>query len=163
MKILYVIRHAKSSWTFNVNDHDRPLGKRGRKDVIKIGKVLKNNVKPPGLMITSTASRALNTCLFLADALGVEESSITLDHELYHAGPIEMIHAIKRCPDIETLAIVGHNPGLTNFINAYTEDWIDNLPTCGVMGIKFKIDSWKQLDSSKGKQIFYYFPKGIDK
>ena len=48
MKTLYIFRHAKSSWNFNsFKDHDRPLGSRGRKQVIKMGKYLAKHVKPP--------------------------------------------------------------------------------------------------------------------
>ncbi len=37
-KVLLILRHAKSSWKDKkVDDHDRPLNNRGRREAIKMG------------------------------------------------------------------------------------------------------------------------------
>lgn len=161
MKTLYLIRHAKSSWAFNLPDHDRPLGKRGRRDVIKMGKFLAEHQVRPDCLISSTASRAFYTALFLCDQLGIDEGHIHLDKNLFHAGPYEILEVIRSAPNCERLAIFGHNPGFTDTANHLSNSSIANIPTCGVVGIHFEVTSWKDVGFSLGTQDFFYFPKGI--
>lgn len=161
MKTLYLIRHAKSSWSFDLPDHDRPLGKRGRKDVIKMGKYLNENQPTPEVLITSTASRAFNTALFMCDQMGIEEENIIITKSLFHASPLEIISTIRKAPDCNTLAVFGHNPGFTSAANSLANTLIDNIPTCGMVGISFEIHHWKEIKEGKGQLLFFYYPKGI--
>ena len=56
MKSLYLLRHAKSSWKYpNLDDFERPLNKRGRKNIPFMGKVLKKLKVAPDLVISSPA------------------------------------------------------------------------------------------------------------
>ena len=145
MKTLYLIRHAKSSWSFDLADHDRPLGKRGRKDVGKMGKYLAEKHEIPDLLISSTASRAFYTALFMCDHMKIDEGKIRLTRDLFHAGAFEIVHVIQQAPKCDTLAIFGHNPGLTSAANALANIKIDNIPTCGVVGISFNIQQWSEI------------------
>lgn len=161
MKTLFLIRHAKSSWTFNLPDHDRPLGKRGRKDVIKMGKYLSEKHDPPEVFISSTANRAFYTALHICDGFRVEEKNIQLTKDLFHAGSQEILKVINSAPNCDRLAIFGHNPGFTDCANRLANTSIGNVPTCGVVGINFDVSSWNQVEFGSGKQDFFYFPKGI--
>ena len=163
MKTLYIIRHAKSSWHFNVlKDHDRPLGSRGRKQVLKMGKHLAKHVKPPDQIITSPASRAFYTALFLGDAWGIEENKLTLNDALYHANQQTLLDIIRSTGENDVLAIFGHNPGLTSLINCFHINGIDNLPTCGIMGFTLDIENWRDLNSARLTPKFYYTPRSIE-
>jgi phosphohistidine phosphatase len=161
LKTLYLIRHAKSSWTFDLNDHDRPLGERGRRDVIKMGKFIKTHIDPPDLILTSTASRALYTTLNLADAWNYPEDKLLLSDRLYHCSSRDIEGILGGFDTENTIAIAGHNPTFTQFHNHYCDKHIDNIPTCGIVGLQFDINSWKELILTKATQLFYYFPKGI--
>ena len=161
MKTLYVVRHAKSSWAFDLADHDRPLGTRGRKDVVKMGSYLKEHHSIPDLLISSTASRAFYTALHLCDQMKIDEGKIQLSKDLFHAGLFETISIIQKAPDCDTLAIFGHNPGFTSVANALANLQIDNIPTCGVVGISFEIERWRDLKEGLGKQLFFKYPKGL--
>lgn len=161
MKILYLIRHAKSSWAFDLPDHDRPLGKRGRKDVVKMGQYLSEHVQAPEVLISSTASRAFYTALHLCDKMGIDEGKIRLTKGLFHAGPQEILHVIQNAPSCNVLALFGHNPGFTSAANALTNTTIDNVPTCGVVGIQFDIAKWSEVQFGAGTQEFFLTPKGI--
>ncbi|MBC6408842.1 MAG: histidine phosphatase family protein [Ekhidna sp.] len=161
MKKLYLFRHAKSSWTFDLPDHDRPLGKRGRKDVFKMGEFLKKKITPPEVIISSPASRAFYTALHICDCLGVHEGVIILTEELFHAGSSEILRVIQNAPDCETLAIFGHNPGFTSGTNRLSNANIENIPTGGVAGISFDVCKWSEVEFGKGKEEFFYYPKGI--
>lgn len=163
MKTLYLIRHAKSSWSFKqLDDFSRPLGIRGRKDVIKVGKHLAKNVSKPDGMITSPASRAFYTTLFLADSWGFPEDSIQLEPELYHADEEEIIETIHEYGSNHSiLAIAGHNPGFTDLANSLQTSYIDNLPTCCVMGITFNTENWEDVGRIQGKKQFIIYPKSL--
>lgn len=161
MKTLYLVRHAKSSWSFDLPDHDRPLGKRGRKDVIKMGEHLSKHQPKPEVLISSTASRAFYTAMFLCDQMKIDEEKILLTKDLFHAGSLEIISTIKKAPKCDTLAVFGHNPGFTSAANALSNTHIDNIPTCGIVGITFDIDRWSEIKEGSGKQLFFYYPKGI--
>lgn len=161
MKILYLIRHAKSSWAFEVTDHDRPLGKRGRKDVVKMGKYLASHQPCPQVFLSSTASRSFYTALHICDQYGVDEGRIRLDKSLYHAGSDEILKTVRNAPSCDRLAIFGHNPGFTSTANGLANLHIDNIPTCGVVGIQFNITDWKDIKFGTGILAFSYFPKKI--
>lgn len=161
MKLLYLIRHAKSSWSFDLTDHDRPLGKRGRKDVLKMGRYLAENQLAPEVFISSTASRALNTALFICDQMKVDEGNIRLEKKLFHAGSSEILSVIQSAPSCNRLALFGHNPGFTTCVNQLANEDIDNVPTCGVVGISFNVSSWSEVKFGIGKMEFFYYPKGI--
>jgi phosphohistidine phosphatase len=161
MKLLYLVRHAKSSWSFNLSDHDRPLGKRGRKDVMKMGKFLSENHNPPEIFISSTASRAFYTALHICDQFGIDEGRISLNKSLFHSGANEILSAIKSAPNRDRIALFGHNPGFTECANLLTNSSIDNIPTCGVVGISFDVKSWKDVEFGSGKLEFFNRPKTI--
>ncbi len=159
MKTLYLVRHAKSSWTFDLKDHDRPLGERGRKDVQRMAAFVKKIVPKPDLMITSTASRALYTALAMADAWEYPEESIHLTESLFHAGPSEISKVLSSCGDAHTVALFGHNPGFSDFYNETCKPFIDNISTCGVVGVQYDQSDW--IRPENGKQLFFYTPKNL--
>jgi len=163
MKKLYIIRHAKSSWHFNFSkDHDRPLNSRGRLQVLKMGKYLAKNVKPPDQIITSTASRAFYTALFIADAWKIEENKILLNDSFYNADIKILLDIIRNTNHSDVLAICGHNPVLTLLINKFHAKSISNLPTCSIMGFSFNIESWGSLNSAHLLPDFFHTPRSIN-
>ena len=65
MKSLLLIRHAKSSWDFDVEDFDRPLNHRGKNDAPEMAKrLLKKDIKIDAF-ISSPAKRAITTAILL--------------------------------------------------------------------------------------------------
>ncbi|MAE86857.1 MAG: hypothetical protein CMB80_29245 [Flammeovirgaceae bacterium] len=164
MKTLYIIRHAKSSWSFEVSDRDRPLGIRGRRDAPRVGKHLSQTEPTPELMISSPASRALYTALLMGDEWGYPEDEIELSEKLYHTGPSEIINLIKEQSDeIQSIALFGHNPGLTDLVNHFSTDYLDNLPTAGVYCFTFKTDSWTKISENNASKKVFIAPKRLSK
>lgn len=163
MKMLYLVRHAKSSWDDpDVRDLDRPLNERGKKDAPRMGKRLKERNVFPDVMITSPAARALATCREIARVLDFPEDKIRIDKRLYHAGSdqiMTVINEIKDLRDSEEVAMIfGHNPGLSDFASIFLQDDIE-MPTCGVVAIQVRTDSWKDARPGAGKLVFFDFPK----
>ncbi len=162
MKTLYLVRHAKSSWSYDgLGDFDRPLGKRGRRDVVRMGAFVKSNIPAPNLMLSSAASRAFYTALFMADAWDYPEDAIVISDSLYHADAYGLQTFVRKVGDADVVALFGHNPGLTSFYNNLCSDYIDNLPTCALVGLQLEIPSWKALGEGDAKRLFYQIPKKL--
>jgi phosphohistidine phosphatase len=160
MKKLILIRHAKSDWgTPWLEDHERPLAERGRKDAPKMAKQLKKRNLKPEILLSSTALRAVETAKITAQELNFPEDEICYEKNLYHASPgtiLKYIHLQKDSKN--TLLIFGHNPGLNELIT-YLGGKIENLPTSGQFGFILKSDHWNDFKPENVKPWFVDFPK----
>ena len=160
MKTLYIIRHAKSSWELDVKDHSRPLNEQGLNDAELIGKKLKTIVHNVDKIISSDAQRAKSTAQIILNHLDFSNDIFQLEPRLYDFDGNQVIDVIKKCDDsIDTLMIFGHNYALTSIVNSFGSILIDNLPTAGVVAIKFKVSTWENIN--KGKTILTVFPKEL--
>ena len=160
MKTLTLVRHAKSSWKYNVIDHERPLNKRGRYDAQILSKHLKNKILKIDLVLSSDAVRARNTADIFMDNLNISQEIFNLNHSLYDFSGENLTQTIKACDDsINHLMIFGHNHAITSFVNTYGDKYIDNVPTCGVTIIEFEINFWKNIN--QGKTISTLFPRDL--
>ncbi len=161
MKTLYIIRHAKSSWDSNAkSDFDRPLNSRGQRDAPLMGSVLKQRGITPDLILASSAKRAKKTALIISEEIGYRENDIQFDEDLYLASWGEILEIIQDIDmHIDTLFVIAHNPGMTNFINHFCKDKISNLPTTGVFSMEFDIKDWKLLKSQVAQNVDFDYPK----
>lgn len=164
MKVLMLVRHAKSSWEdADLADFDRPLNERGKRDAPRMGKRLRERSIHPDTIITSPARRALDTCLEIAKALHFPESKIRTARELYHASEEQILHVVQQLKDLddreEVAMIFGHNPGLTDFANRLMNETIENVPTCGVVVCLISSARWRDVNWGDGKLSFFDFPK----
>lgn len=164
MKTVYFVRHAKSSWDdITLDDHDRPLNKRGQRDAPAMARrLLGIDVSPDGLL-SSTAVRARETAAAFAEVLAVGADDQRFESVLYHAWPPTIEQQIRTLPDHwDTILVFGHNPGYTDLANRLQNDaYIDNLPTCGIVGATTEIDSWADFSLADARRIAYLFPKQI--
>jgi phosphohistidine phosphatase len=117
-KILYLARHAKSSWRSDAqSDFDRPLSKRGRDDAARVAKALRNLGWQPDTIISSPAIRAKQTCRYYAEALGFTPNQVIWNNDIYHAYTITLLHLLSRLPDdCNHVMLVGHNPAMEDLL-----------------------------------------------
>lgn len=161
MKQLILVRHAKSSWAdMSLRDHDRPLNKRGKRDAPFMAEQLLDKIKSADAIIASSALRAQLTAmqfrLVFEDSL---EEFIT-ESDLYHASTTDILTVLRSVNDqYNRILLFGHNPGFTEFANLCSQDYIDNVPTCGIVGIDFDVMSWGKVNSQNGKMKYLYYPK----
>ena len=161
MKTLYIVRHAKSSWEDPLlDDFSRPLNERGKRDAPRMAKRLKEKRINPDLMVTSPARRALGTCKRMAEILDYNDDKIKMERALYHANQNQLLDVIKAIKDKHnSVVIFGHNPGLTEFVNALGKQHFENVPTCGVAAFQLSVDSWKDVAFGLGQLLFFDYPK----
>ncbi len=166
MKKLCPIRHAKSSWKdLNLEDIERPLNERGKRDAPEIGSFLKNKKLFPDLIMSSPANRALTTAKKIAKKLDFPIKDIAINRKLYvfSSSGDSVIEVLQKVDDrFETVFIFGHNPTFTALANRLTGQWFDNVPTCGVVSILFDTPHWATIERENAKLDFYMFPKMLD-
>ena len=161
--ILYLIRHAKSSWAVRgLSDHQRPLNERGRSDAPRMFERLLAHAQPPQLVVSSDAVRAASIAEILVDRLELAAERFVRDERLYHADAGRIAALARELPDSAPVAaLVGHNPGMTHAANELAEDLrLDNLPTCGIVGIRFDVAHWSDL--AAGTLHYFDYPKNAD-
>ena len=160
-KELLLVRHAKSSWDDpTISDHDRPLNERGYRNAPEMGRRLSDRGVSPDALISSTALRARTTARIIADSLGWPEERVVLDRALYHASATELQEYIGGLNDAHTsVMLFGHNPGMTSLVSHLFGLTIENLPTCGVVYLKFSTESWAEASRSMPCEATLDFPK----
>ncbi|MCZ6890276.1 MAG: histidine phosphatase family protein [Gammaproteobacteria bacterium] len=146
MKRLWVIRHAKTANPRGVEDFDRPLAERGEADATLVKAWLAAQAHPATYVVTSPALRARQTANAVKDAFGIADDALVEEPSLYMASPETIVDAARAVPDvIESLAIVGHNPGMTYVANLLgNAPSTGNLPTFGVVVFSFA-GAWRDL------------------
>ena len=161
MKKAILVRHAKSSWSDpSLRDFDRPLNKRGLRDAPLMAKLLRGKLEELDLIMTSPANRAYTTATYFAEAFGFDASDIRQEKKLYHAYPEDILRMIKKLEDsVNTVMVFGHNPGFTDLANHFTDDYIDNIPTCGIFQVESQVNSWSEFNKNTARLTVQYFPK----
>jgi len=160
---LTLVRHAKSSWRFSgMDDFHRPLNKRGLRDAVRMPRQVVSRVPPPVLLLSSDAVRAVQTCQALADAYGLGEGAVVLDHALYLAEADQILEALARHGgEAPHVMLVGHNPGLTDVYNHLVDPPVGNLPTFSVAHLELDAPDWQSVGRGCGRGAGVLLPKEL--
>lgn len=143
---LTVVRHAKSSWKDRgLADDERPLNRRGERDAPEMARRVAAWDDRPTLVVTSVARRAAETAEAFADASS-PRPELVRERGLYLASAKRVLERVAALdPRHRHVMLVGHNPGLTEFVNRFGDAGLDNLPTCGVVRMKVWVPEWSDV------------------
>lgn len=170
MRRLMLLRHTKSDWPSGVDDHERPLARRGRHAGPLMGNYMAREGLLPDLAVISTARRTRETWELVCPAFA--EPIAELDERRIYEAPagsiIDVIH--ETGIDIHTLLLVGHNPGLQDLaldlIGRADGNDLGRLrekyPTGGLAVIDFDIGSWSEVAARAGRLERFRTPKTLD-
>lgn len=160
MKTLMILRHAKSSRDDpELADHERPLNERGKQAAKEAGRFLRDEDLLPDLIVSSTAVRARKTAQKAARQCEYPRA-IELDEQLY-LGHAQTHYSVVRKiePGCKRLLLVGHNPGISEFLNQLTSG-DEELPTAGLAVVQLPIKAWKELTArTRGKLLKLWRPR----
>lgn len=160
MKQLILIRHGKSSWEYSAGDKDRPLLQRGINDGHLVANALAAASPKIDAAFSSPANRALHTCMIVLRLLSFPLGKCTITNALYDfSGESVMTFVLGLDNALDTVLIFGHNNAFTEVANHWGSQSIDNVPTSGLVHLKFDIDKWSNID--KGTTIKTIFPKHL--
>ena len=160
MKNLFLMRHGKSSWQYNIGDQDRPLLERGINDGYLVGRELAINQIEIDFAFSSPANRALHTAMICLKELKFPMKNFEVSSDIYDFSGNQVLNFIKtRSNNMDTILIFGHNHAFTHLANSLGDKHIDNVPTSGFVHIRFKENSWGKI--SQGATIQTIFPKQL--
>jgi phosphohistidine phosphatase len=157
---LYLLRHLKSSWDEpGLADRDRPLAPRGRKAGKKLARHLRETGVAPELVLCSTSVRTRQTLDAVADGLG--EPQIRFVDELYAASEEELLDVLRGLePDIDSVMLIAHNPGLENLSAELTGVSQEKFPT-GALATLSVPGAWNELEPSSCELTAFVVPREL--
>jgi len=160
MKTIIFIRHAKSSWRYQLPDKKRPLNKLGlfQAELMSSLDIVKS--LQPDAVFCSTAKRSRETCRFFLKNAIPPETEVHYSDQLYDLSGVGLEAFINTMDSsLSNVFIFGHNNALTTIVNIKGDQYIENIPTCGIVKINFKTNNWKEC--SKGIVELKLFPKNL--
>lgn len=166
--ILYLLRHAKSSWEEPLPDHDRPLSARGIRDARAAGQLLTARGWRPDLVLCSTAERTRQTWRH-ALARGAEASEVRYVDAIYEASTAGLLDLVRQtAEDIESLMLIGHGPGLPGLAESLGQRpdpqgaWARmdaKYPTSGLTVLKLP-GPWADAAGGEAELVAFEVPRG---
>lgn len=161
MKALTLVRHAKSSWSdATLGDRKRPLNKRGKHDAPIMGRRIAAHGIRPSLIVSSPAKRAWTTAKIIATEISYPLEFLQREDSLYLASLDDFLDVlVAQDSDFNSIMLVGHNPGMTDFANFLSPGLTGNLPTAGVVSVEIDQDDWNLFERPKTRLLVHDYPK----
>ena len=161
MKTLFLLRHAKSSWSDpRLKDFERLLANRGLNDLEIMARRFIDQSRQVQCIISSPAVRAKTTAILFAKTIGFPQDAVAANPELYFAGAAMFLKAASLVDeDYNSAMLVGHNPAITEFANDMCGADIDNIPTSGLVQLQLHIDHWSDITYDGAELIDFDYPK----
>lgn len=163
MKLLTLLRHAKSSWKDpQLDDHDRTLNHRGRKDASTMARRLAGRGCIPDLIYCSSAVRTLETAEFILDTHKLSANTLVIVDDLYLASTSAIRSIVEDTPNsTRHLMLIGHNPGLEEFGKGLDAQAPPHMPTCAVNHFEINQALFSLKGGSNVSLVFHDYPKNL--
>lgn len=151
-KLLYVLRHAKSSWDDPaLADHDRPLAPRGRRDAERLAGFLRREEIAPALVLCSSSLRTRQTLAAILPSLD-GDVQLSIEHDLYGADAERLLERLRAVPEtVPSVLLIGHNPGLLELALSLARPGSElgrlreGLPTAALVTLAITPVAWQQV------------------
>ena len=153
MKTLLILRHAKTQPDAPAGDHARELTERGHRNAAAMGAYVKNLAGTPDAIITSDATRALQTAEIVAEAVGFA-NPLTVEPRIYAADVDTLLALVRSILDeVDTAIIIGHNPGFEELAEALAgnHDQGVRLPTAALALVELDVERWDAVRAGSGR------------
>jgi phosphohistidine phosphatase len=160
MHLLHLLRHAKSSWKEDVEDHQRPLNRRGRQAARLVGRHLPATAGAIDLVLCSSAARTRET-LDLVLAEFAPRPRCLIEDALYLAAREELIERLQRLAESDiNVLLIGHNPGLHELAVALAKPDSSRSWTAGKFPTAARISfcvatPWSALGDARHRLVDY--------
>jgi phosphohistidine phosphatase len=122
-------------------------------------RLLEKNYKIDKILYSSSA-RTTETMQVFRTVLDVDIKKCLAINELYHASLFQLQETISLINNASnTVILIGHNPGITEFANSLSNVRTDNMPTCAIFAVRSKIEFWTEFKDAEKEFLFYDYPK----
>lgn len=150
-QVLVVVRHAKSDWSGDEADRDRPLARRGRRQAPLTGQWLAHSGLVLDRALVSPANRARSTWDLIAAELA-EPPAVLLEEDLYSFSAEPLLRVVRSFPDTwRTVALVGHNPALEDLMEELTGRYLA-MPTSALAALELP-GTWREAGSGAAARV----------
>lgn len=168
MKLLYLLRHAKSSWDDpGVEDRNRPLAPRGRRAAQRIAEHLRGGGVAPALVLCSSSLRARQTLAAVVPELE-SDAELRIEGALYSAGADELLARLRAVPEsVPSVLLIGHNPGLQELALSLAcgggalERLRERFPTAALATLAIPTAGWPELRTGDAELEGYVVPREL--
>ena len=161
---LYVMRHSKSSWNeHNINDFERPLSNRGKKDIKLIIAFLKKKKITFDLAYISSSKRTKQTFKILKNNISCKK--IIYSKKFYLCSESFILNTIKNVKrKYKNILIVNHEPCCKNLVLKLIRknklSFIKKkFSTSAIAKLVFSIENWENLKNYSGNLTLFKTPK----
>jgi phosphohistidine phosphatase len=158
---LLVLRHAKAAGEPGVNDPQRPLTGRGRRNSDAAGQWLLARDIIPDRVICSSSQRTRETWARLAAVLGgaaPDPAAVSYDRRAYDADAQGLLYLVAEQPDEAGVVMtVGHNPASQALVAELTGRRDFAFPTCALAVIKLAV-RWADVAIGDGDLASLWTP-----
>jgi phosphohistidine phosphatase len=162
MKTLYLLRHAKASSELpSMIDFDRPLTDRGYADVHRVGKYIHEKKIGIDVLVSSPAVRAMSTAIIFARHINFPPDEILIREKLYDSSIKDYLNCIAGIEKGDSVLLTGHNNTISDVAQKLSVQPVNELKTCAVVAIRFNLNSWMDILTSKGDLLFEIHPSAI--
>jgi len=163
-KQLVLVRHGKSDWAAGgTHDFDRPLNHRGNKNAPEMAERLIKKNLVPDLLVSSPAKRAITTAKHFSETWNMPAADILKEPSIYEANTTALLAIVNKFDQkYNRVALFGHNPGLTDFVNFLADAHLYNMPTASVIYIDFPFDDWSLVSHHTGSLFLFDYPKSSE-
>lgn len=151
-RTLYLMRHAEAAAKeARQEDKSRELTQSGVKDALHTGAWLREQNTNWDLIVSSSAIRAEQTALMVAEGMKLDHPRILLEDVLFDASVRQLLDYVNNIEDAyQSVLIVGHNPSISYLAEYLTKADIGDMAPGAVVIIKFELSSWKLVSENTG-------------
>lgn len=169
-RTLSLLRHGKSSWDDeSLADFDRPLAKRGLRDLGLLATRLHDDGFAPDMILCSSARRAREPLAVLLPHLATE-TEIVLTRKIYDADAGALLALVRAQKNTPHLMLIGHNPAFENLArmlaNGGDADALARMrtkfPTAALATICFTLADWTAIAPGTGQLTAFSTPNHAD-
>lgn len=151
-RTLYLMRHAEAAAKeARQEDKSRELTQSGVKDALHTGAWLREQNTNWDLIVSSSAIRAEQTALMVAEGMKLDHPRILLEDVLFDASVRQLLDYVNNIEDAyQSVLIVGHNPSISYLAEYLTKADIGDMAPGAVVIIRFELSSWKLVSENTG-------------
>ena len=160
MKELILIRHASAEQAeYPKRDFDRNLDSLGIAEAEKLSQFILDCDSRPEKILCSEANRTMQTAKKIMTGLGLPENVLLPTLKMYDAVISILVDQVTSKERTENrLAIVGHNPEISQLASYLNKENIGHLPTAGAVCLSFDLKNWSDIKPATGKVLWYFAP-----
>ena len=168
MKLLTLMRHAKSSWGQpGLSDFDRTLNSRGAEQMSLWSKFWRKEKQKPDLILCSSAARTRETLERMEESLG--DADVRYMRGLYNGLMEDYLDALWAAVDVRHIMVIGHNPTcdeLARYLakpsgQAFDKFMKHHFGTANACRFEVDVDSWKNLGQASCTIASFIRPKDL--